>query len=233
MHALRSPGPRFAHVVFDFDGTLVDSAGDIVGCLEEAVREAGLALDGPIPTSVVGPPLTDLVARLFPRTTVAAREALIERFKALYDASSYPRTRPYPGVRALLADLRASGVATYIATNKRSAPTLRLVDWLELGPFRGVACIDGVPGPPRSKTEMLKALALAHALPPERTALVGDTEGDVRAAHACGVTAIAVLHGYGDERQVRAAAPHHIGEDTAALRRLLVAPYDEPTGRNP
>jgi phosphoglycolate phosphatase len=213
---------RIEHVIFDLDGTLVDSARDIEETLAWALAQAGhagAALQG----FRVGPPLEELVRRCAPPgLSEAGVAAIIGLFRQRYDALDFSGTRLFDGVEAVLARLGALGVGASVATLKRAAPTLRLLELKGLSPrFQAVACLDSLPGPAQSKQEMIERLCRELRLTPARTLLVGDTPEDLRAARAAGVTSAWVSYGYGDPTLVAEARPGHRLERLPQLLDLI------------
>lgn len=214
---------NLAAVVFDLDGTLVDSVADVTAAFREAWLEHGF--DGPFPEARlrIGPPLDAVVRALAPAVDEVAQAALRETFRARYDGGGFARTVPYPGVIELLDELRAAGVAAYVGTNKREAPSLAIVSRcfgervsrsLCLG-----ATVDGAAM--TSKAAMLRWVASCEGVDVARVAMVGDTPGDIAAAREAGAVAIAVTWGYGDTRALTAAAPDRAVSDVTALREAL------------
>jgi len=191
----------FDAVLLDFDGTLFDTAPDLVGALNEVLAElalpvvqlsefrtlAGGGAKHLLTNAMTGhraPPedheLEDLVSRL------------VERY---YDRLT-AETVPYPGVVETLEGLRAAGVHLGICTNKAAASTNALLAHFGLDElFGAVHCGDEVPAK-KPHADHLHGAASALGVASARTVMVGDTATDVDAARAAGVTAVAVSYGY-------------------------------------
>ncbi len=197
---MESAKRRFDAVVFDLDGTLVDSAPDLtraLNCLLEEIGRPALPL-----TAVLGM-IGDGVAKLVERGLAAtggppqgqSNAALVERFRALYLDRLAVETRPYPGVRETLESLAKAGYALGVCTNKPTAATEALLAALDLG--RWFAVVSGGDGPQR-KPDPAPLLALLTQLgaSPARAVMVGDGINDVLAARAAGMTAVLVSYGY-------------------------------------
>ncbi len=210
-------------VVFDLDGTLVDSRAEISATLQEAVRACGLPAIPPLGAEHIGPPLDVLLPRLLPGLDAATVARVRAAFTARYDASDYALTRPYAGAHDLLALLAAQGVALFVATAKRAVPTLRLLAARGLGPFADVACVDSVPGTSRTKSAMVGELVAAHGLDAARTWMVGDTASDLRAAKDHGLVAVAAAYGYGSPAELAAEAPDATVRSVPELAALVRA----------
>lgn len=191
-------------VIFDLDGTLVDSQPEIVAAFEGAWREVLPERAFPRERIVIGPPLDEMVKAVCP--DAEKRRPLVDAFRRRYDASDFSRTMPYPGVHELLDALASRKVPLGLATNKRLPPTLAIARRWFPGKFARIACSDGVfPDDgtrPSSKRAMIEWLAQGR-----RAVMVGDTPADVEAARAAGLPAVAVTWGYGDPRALTAARP--------------------------
>ena len=117
-------------VVFDLDGTLVDSITDVALCFDRALTEEGFPAPGvPGVLEAVGGNLEQVVSKLLPETlrTSANIDAVKHRYRRLYLESDKPNTSPYPGIRELIRDLRGLGVKVAVNTNKGQALSDELV----------------------------------------------------------------------------------------------------------
>jgi phosphoglycolate phosphatase len=209
--------------LFDLDGTLVDSLGDIAAAMNEALAEAGAPPHAPEAyRRFVGDGVDALARRAAPPGLAddgAARAALVARYQAIYDGRLTRSTRPYPGVPELVASLRSRGVPLGVLSNKPDPATRRLVEALfPAGSF--VAVRGQRPGVPR-KPDPGAALALAAELgaAPAEIAFVGDTSVDVRTARAAGMVAVGVSWGFRPD-ELREAGADLVVDDPAALAAL-------------
>jgi phosphoglycolate phosphatase len=216
------PLPRPSVLIFDLDGTLVDSHPEIASTLRDAIAACGLAPIPPLPRSAVGPPLDALLERVLPGATPQERALVRASFVRLYDASDHRATVVFPGVREGLARWRAAGLRTFVATAKREAATRRLLAALGLGPFDAVACVDGDARGARSKSQLVGDLVAAHGLTAEETWMVGDTASDLLAAHDHGLIAVAASYGYGSDA-LAAGRPDATIETFTGLLDLVAA----------
>jgi phosphoglycolate phosphatase len=200
----QTSAPRRADtVIFDVDGTLVDSAADICAALNH-----GLALADSDPVDfdtslrLIGLGLERSVEKLLSDRGFKLEPAEIVRIKsastAYYDAHSLERTELYAGVAETLARLRDSGARLGICTNKRAESTRRILSGLGiLNHFEVIIARESVA---QGKPHPAPLLAAIQALNGQssRAAMVGDTLADMQCAHAAGVVAIAVSYGYSD-----------------------------------
>ena len=217
-------------LVFDLDGTLIDSAPDLRAALNEMLRERGRApLSLAQVRQMIGDGAAALVARALAASgadPAAAADAL-PRFLQLYEADAVRLTRPYPGVPETLAALRRRGYRTAICTNKPQHATHTVLEGLGLS-----ALFDGIAGGDRfavKKPDPGHLLGLIGALggAPDRAAMIGDGENDAAAAHGAGVPLVLMRYGYarGDPASLAADALLDRFDDLpAALDRLGLGP---------
>jgi len=183
-------------VLFDFDGTLADTAPDLGAALNHLRTERGL------PALSVGEvrPHASSGARGLLRVGLGLRpgdgdyERMRDAFLQHYGANLCVHTRLFPGTAELLMELRARGIKWGIVTNKATRFTVPLVSALGIAPDC-VVCGDTTPHSKPHPAPMLRA-ALELALAPELCCYLGDDLRDVQAAHAAGMRAIAVGWGY-------------------------------------
>lgn len=209
---------RYAAVLFDVDGTLVDSAADICGAIQTILKGTSRP-DVPFDylRSFIGRHLQDLFEELFPGIDQAGVDALVQRYRETYWAREHAQTRPYPGVLEVLPSLpgRKSTATT------KGTPTTRIV--LEkfglLPHFDHVQGTDGFPSKPKPDV-ILKALEGLGARP-EDCLFVGDSAPDMEAGRAAGVHVCAVHYGYGRPEDLARYAPEHAITSFAELSAIL------------
>lgn len=219
-------------LIFDLDGTLIDSAPDLRAALNEMLRERER---GRAPLSLaqvrqmIGDGAAALVARALAASGVdpAAAADALPRFLQLYEADAVRLTRPYPGVPETLAALRRRGYRTAICTNKPQHATHTVLEGLGL-----LALFDGIAGGDRfavKKPDPGHLLGLIGALggAPDRAVMIGDGENDAAAAHGAGVPLVLMRYGYarGDPASLAANALLDRFDDLpATLDRLGLGP---------
>jgi phosphoglycolate phosphatase len=184
-------------LVCDLDGTLVDSYPGVAEAFELAFARAGIVPLRPIDRSIVGPPLDELIASMAGTSDLETLRRLRAGFIESYDGGACMRSKPFDGVSQMLTTVRSQGHELALATNKRSAPThriLELLGWLDL--FGRVETVDSRPGGPRSKTQMLTDIRTRAPTFVGRTYYLGDMEADVAAAKAAGIPCILATWGY-------------------------------------
>jgi len=212
-------------VIFDVDGTLVDSQADILASMRAAFASAGLEAPARAEIlSIVGLSLPLAIAVLAPGIAPAPRVALVEGDKASYMGlrieKGTPQSSPlYPNTREVLEALHAQPETLLgIATGKSRRGLDKLLDGHEMRRlFVTQQCADDHPSKPHPA--MIEAALSETGMPAHRAVMLGDTSFDMQMARAAGVTAIGVTWGYHDAARLRDA--HHVIDDIRALPALL------------
>lgn len=185
-------------VLFDLDGTLIDSAPDLAGAANRLRAEHGLA---PLPLEalrpMVGSGARGMVGFAFGVKPGESRfEELRDAFLAHYEAGLLQSTRSFDGIEALLSALESAGTPWGIVTNKATRFTMPIVEGLGLARRAAVVvCGDTTPHS-KPHPEPLFAAARAMGLPPESVVYVGDDLRDAQAAQAAAMPMIAATWGY-------------------------------------
>ena len=217
-------------LVFDLDGTLVDSVPDLTEAMNRVLKEHGYA---PLLPAEVAPMVGDGVPALVARGlaarggSAAEAEAAVARYLELYEAGATNLTRPYPGVCDTLAALRQQGYRCAVCTNKPQHAAMTVLAGLDMATL-----FDGVAGGDRYAVKKPAAghlLALIDELggSARRSVMVGDSENDAAVAHAAAVPLILMRYGYArgaPESLGAAAVLDHFAELPAALTRLGLIP---------
>jgi phosphoglycolate phosphatase len=217
-------------LVFDLDGTLVDSVPDLHAALNEMLRERGRPpLTLPQVKRMVGDGPPAMVARALAATGAGETDAggALARFLEIYEANPVRLTRLYPDVRRTLTELRRRGYGTAICTNKPQRATIAVIDGLGLGDlFDGIAGGDRFPVKKPDPGHLLN-LIWGLGARREATVMIGDNENDAAAARAAGVLLVLMRYGYARVDPASLAADallDHFGELPEALIRLRLAP---------
>lgn len=227
-----------ATLVFDLDGTLVDSAPDLVAATNHALADLGLdpiaaeTLRGTIGFGARRMILEGLnqTGRTLPEAEV---DRLLARFLAYYEPNIARESRPFDGVVAALESFRSRGARLAVCTNKRLALATHLLAELNLdGLFDAVAGRDSFPVFKPHPDHVLGAIRMAGG-DPRHAVMIGDTVIDVSAAKAAAVAAVVCTFGYSDQPVEALGADAvigHFSELDAAVRRLLAPASAGPSG---
>lgn len=188
------------NVIFDLDGTLIDSADSILTGLKATIKKFGFEPALPLNVKLVGPPLKQTIQKLVGDQVNIDLNILVDDFKNYYDTEGFKATATYPGIEKLLYELHNLGIRMYLATNKRQEPTLKIInyfDWASL--FEEIYAIDRfVDAPFRDKTEMIGSLIQKESINKKSTIYVGDRFEDLEASMANNIRVILVQWGYGN-----------------------------------
>ena len=207
--------PLFPVYLFDVDGTLLDSAADIVGAIQEALAaaERPTVVDFDFLKNSIGHHLAVPFGDIFPDYSSQQIDEIIRQYRVIYLARGHKMTRVYPGVPEALAALpgRKSTATT------KGTPTTRAV--LEqfglIRYFDHVQGTDGFPYKPAPDV-ILTALAALGARP-EDCLMVGDSAADMEAGKRAGVKTCAVRYGYGKVEELARFAPDFSIDDLREL----------------
>ena len=230
MHDPREPAPtsrRFDLVIFDLDGTLVDTLADIAAAMNAVLAARGF----PTHTveaykTMVGDGALVLAQRTLPpavAATAGLAEACAREYSLQYRAIGHGLARPYDGIVALLDGLRALGVAATVLSNKPHELAVECVDeFFPRGTFRVV--LGQRPGTPRKPDpagvrEIIRTFGAAAA----RCLYVGDTPTDMETAAAAGLPSVGVAWGFRPEDELRAAGARYIVRHPSGILALAEA----------
>jgi phosphoglycolate phosphatase len=214
-------------IVFDLDGTLVDSAPDLAYSIDAMLESLELPPRGLVQVqSYVGNGVERLVKRALtgdmwgePESSIF--EEAFARFLKFYGESNGLHTRVYPGVTEALRRLRGAGMALCVLTNKKRCFTGPLLKAKELdGFFEFWVCGDDLERQKPDPAPLLHAMSRC-GISAAATLMVGDSATDVATARAAGVRILAVSYGYNHGRDIREAKPDGIVDSLLQICTIL------------
>jgi phosphoglycolate phosphatase len=189
--------------LFDFDGTIADSALGIIRCMEHAFAE----LNHPMPAStdnMIGPPLRTMFERA--GLPPALSDDAIRIYRERYDEVGVFEATVYDGVQEMVDRLADAGVRMAIATSKQEPAARRMLDHFDLSmyfAYIGGATLDGRISAKADVVDYVMSQLQSCSKP--STTMVGDRDHDVLGAAVHDIRAIGVLWGYGTEAELRTA----------------------------
>jgi phosphoglycolate phosphatase len=200
---------RFSLIIFDLDGTLVDSAPDICRSLNAVLAAHGLeGVNADAVRGALGEGQRAMIERMLTRVggSLALADIVQKQFRERYDRDLILDTAPYPGVRETLAAVHPD-VMQAIASNKPGGWTRRIAEALGFtAHMRAVIGGDEVSAR-KPNPAILLEICRRLDVPPERTLSVGDSPIDLQAARAAGMPVALFRHGYGSADLAAAAGP--------------------------
>ena len=211
------------NVLFDLDGTLVDSSRTILDSVRHALETIGVdPATGPRVQSLIGMPLFDIFTRAYGMPREQAMEA-IDLYREYYDRLNQAGTTVYDGVREGLASLQGSGLGLYIATVKPTPIAAKVLSDLDLRKhFDGIA--GASMGPERRDKSSIIAWALSRfGLDASESLMVGDRDQDIEGARENGLRSLAVCYGFGHTDEIEEARPDHRVSRFGEISELLCA----------
>lgn len=214
-----------ATIAFDLDGTLVESAPDLIAAVNSVLLAENLT---PLAYNEARPFISRGARWLLQRGLCANQapvpDTLFERFLHYYSAHLADASQPFPGVIAALKTLKAAGAKLVVCTNKPTDLSHRLLTQLGMAElFDGVVGIDAVTAAKPDAAHLIEAV---HAVGGDlaRTIMVGDADTDAGAARAAGTPLILVDFGYSEIPAAELAPDillHHFDDLVAACAELL------------
>jgi phosphoglycolate phosphatase len=215
---------KYEAVIFDFDGTLADTAPDVWLSLRYAAREAGGRIPEPFASvsANLSLPLERIFAAVEPFPGPERLEGFAKDVERHYRAlSGHELTGLYPGVPELLDRIKAEGVPAFIVTMKPQEALSRILKLKSWGGwFEACLSPDSFPGARRDKASLLSFL-MKTRLPGRRAVYVGDSWTDAAAARDCGIDFIGAAYGDGDPERLAAERPLRLVFDPRDLGDCL------------
>ena len=217
---------RYQAILFDLDGTLLDTLEDLATAANRVLAAKSWPLH-PMDAfrAFVGDGLTTLVERILPENQRSPETVteMVEAFEEEYARNWHERSIPYPGIATLLDQLTAQGFRLSILSNKPDAFTRLCVqqllpDW-HFDPLLGQRL--GVPKKPDPAAAF--EIASLLGLPPSDILYVGDSGVDMRTAFAAGMDAVGVLWGFRSADELRQAGAHHLIARPEELLPILLS----------
>ena len=222
-----NPDFPFDLVMFDLDGTLLATAGDLCDAVNDSLRSLGL--DAVTETRValwIGGGTSELLVQALAAVSGQAPEQirgseLLDRavsvFDPAYERRCGTRSQLYPHVDAVLRRLRSRGVSLAVVTNKDGRFTTRLLDLHGLAPLLGLAVAGDSMAMKKPAPDGIRHCLAHFGVAAERALFVGDSAIDVATARNAGVRVWALPYGYNQGRPISSSEPDRVIDDLAAV----------------
>ncbi|HEX8445680.1 MAG TPA: HAD family hydrolase [Sphingomonas sp.] len=204
-------------ILFDIDGTLVDSNDQHVLAWEEAFRSIGRSFDRQVIHDQIGKGTDMLVPTLLPELDAAAQTQLGEVHGTVFKQRYLDEVRPFPGAHDLLAAVHAAGQQVVLASSASQAELEHYVALLGAEAMVGATTSSDDVERTKPAPDIFATALKKTGLAPDQALVVGDTPYDIEAAGKCGVAAVAVRSGKFDDATLRRAGAIAVYDDAAAL----------------
>jgi len=214
---------QYQLVIFDWDGTLMDSQEKIVHSLSQAVQAMSLP-NLPVHTlkSVIGLGLSEAVKQLYPDLSHQQQQHFANYYRDFFSANKKMVPLLFDGVLSLLNALSDKGTMLAVATGKSRSGLDKSLQEAGLSDFfHDSRCADETFSKPHP--QMLEELLDAFAVKAERAVMIGDTEYDLEMANNAGIDAIGISHGVHDEKRLQNCDPVAIFDNISDLSEYLLA----------
>lgn len=190
------------NLIFDLDGTLVDSADSIRSALLESCKVNNIEPMIPISEIKIGPPLDEIIRSILPYEENSRYILFKETFVELYDKKFCTECIVYPGALDALSQA-AKNADLFLVTNKRISPTMNILRHHKiLSTFQATIGSDSASNNGLSKSMSISYLLQEYGLDRSECTYFGDTEGDAIACHEVGIDFVYVSWGYGDKKEM-------------------------------
>ncbi len=186
-------------IIFDFDGTLVNSETAIYQCFQHITHELAPDRIEYAKEVLIGPPLEETAKEILGEDKLHLTEIFVKKFIQLHDNEVILHTKPYPHALDVLKKLHEKNILMAIATNKREVPTIKLIDHFQWRSyFKLIECSDSK-SVRRNKNLMIKEIRQKY---PDFNYgfLIGDTVNDGKAASENNLKFIKAIYGYGQNQ---------------------------------
>jgi phosphoglycolate phosphatase len=216
-------------ILFDLDGTLLDTLPDIAGAMNQVLADAGLPIHlNDRYRDFIGDGLDALVYQALPPDTRKPETIrhMAAAMREIYRRSWARQTRPYPGITSMLDDCTAAGLPMAILSNKPDGPAQEMVD--HFFPDRPFVHVQGARPEVPVKPDPTAAIAIADRLGtlPENCAFLGDMAVDMETGYRAGMISIGALWGYETAEALRAAGADSLLDTPESLTALIGDTHD-------
>ena len=211
----------FKYVLFDFDGTLTDSARGIKNCIIYSCEKMGLTVPSDkVLDTFLGPPLAEKYAEVFMLTPEKAQEA-VDIYRERFAPIGLFENDVYEGVFEMLKSLKDAGCILGVATSKPEIYAKKILDHFDLTKYFDVLVGSDLKGGKHDKTDVLKE-ALSKMNPKEKAVMVGDRCFDIESAHILGTYSLAVTYGYGKKEEIANSKPDFVAKSPSEIADIIL-----------
>ena len=186
-------------IIFDFDGTLVDSEKAIYECFQKITKQIAPERESYAKNLLIGPPLRDTASEILGAEKQDLLDEFVQSFITMHDEQVIRHTQPYPDVIQVLKKLHSKNIPMAIATNKRLAPTQKLMDYFGWNEYFSIVECSDSQSERRNKDGMIQDI-FNRSSSFQSSFFVGDTVNDGLSANLNQLLFIKACYGYGRDQ---------------------------------
>ena len=188
----------FSNVIFDLDGTLLDTSPEILKAIQKTLVDFGIDSYAPLTCDLIGPPIGEIFKAVTGINRTDTLDRLINRYKLYYDEMFSMQSRYFEGMSESLLNLRNANFRFHIATNKRVNPTQVILKHVLMDfTFDSVFALDSRTPSFKSKSEMIRKQMASIGVDRNEIVFIGDSDSDEAAAIENGILFFHAGWGYG------------------------------------
>ena len=195
LQELRNTAKKY--ILFDLDGTIIDSAESILSSFDKVFQKHKISPLKKLDKHIIGPPLNETFINLIEKPTDKLINSMVEDFKFFYDKEDYKLSRLFPEILECLKLLKNQKKILIIITNKRKAPTKKIIELLNLDEFfKSSYSLDSFNPKMKSKSNVIKEVLSLERIDQKKAIYVGDRIEDGEASNKNNIEFIMVPWGY-------------------------------------
>ena len=208
------------YILFDFDGTVFDTAEGITKCVQYALGKMGIEAELNELMCFAGPPLTEMFSLKYGMSESEAERAT-ELYRERYRPIGWMECKPFDGMHDLLLKLRADGKKLAVATSKPTHLAQLILEHYNMTADFDLICGSEFDGTRGQKWEVIEYVLQRFGISPDEAIMVGDRKYDVLGAKKCGLDCIGVRFGYAEPNELEEHGAVYIAETADDLYNYL------------
>ena len=209
------------YILFDFDGTVFDTAEGITKCVQYALDKMGIEAELSELMCFAGPPLVEMFAQKYGMDTDQAKMAT-ELYRERYKPIGWKECKPFEGMHELMLKLKKGGKKHAIATSKPQHLAEQILDAYNMLDDFDIICGAEFDGTRSQKWEVIEYVLNKFGITADDAVMVGDRKYDVIGAKKCGLDCIGVRFGYAEEGELEEHGAVYVAQDTEDLFEYLM-----------
>lgn len=209
------------YILFDFDGTICDTAEGITKCMQYGLSKMGIEAELDDLMCFAGPPLIEMLKLRYGMSQEDAEETLVY-YRERYAPIGWQECKPFDGIPELIKKLKAAGKTVAIATSKPRHFTENILKKFDMYGDFDLVCGSEFDGTRSKKWEVIEYALECLNITPEQAIMVGDRKYDFIGAAKCGVKCIGVRFGYADPGELEAEGAEFIAQNSEDLYDYLI-----------